>query len=95
MSESAGTSSATLSDEMSIGVTADGPYVVSGGVPIARHVIVADNEGGSVGWQQGESFGAGEEYHLCRCGQSANKPFCGESHQRVRFNGTETASSEP
>jgi len=80
--------------EMAVRVTEHGPYVVTGGVPLARQIIVADSEGGSVDWQDGESFEAADEYRLCRCGQSANKPFCDGSHLRVGFDGTETASRD-
>lgn len=46
-------------------------------------------------WEKGPEFEVGESYDLCRCGQSANKPFCDESHKRVGFDGTEVASREP
>jgi CDGSH-type Zn-finger protein len=80
---------------MSITVRKDGPYVVRGGVPLARQAIVADEEGHSVGWREGETFDTAEEYELCRCGRSATKPFCDRSEERLGFDGTETASREP
>ena len=52
-------------------VTDDGPYAVSGGIELS-----------------GVEFGDGasrEHYTLCRCGASANKPFCDGSHGRVKF----------
>jgi CDGSH-type Zn-finger protein len=79
----------------SVSVTEDGPYVISGGVPLARQVIVMDKEKNSIGWQEGESLDAADEYELCRCGHSANKPYCDDSHHRVGFDGTETASRAP
>jgi CDGSH-type Zn-finger protein len=80
---------------MKITVTKDGPYLVEGAVPMVRQSIVADAQGDSREWQEGESFETKETCALCRCGQSATKPYCDGSHVRVGFDGTETASREP
>src|SRR5579863_5797895 len=80
---------------MQISVTENGPYLVSGSVPMTRQIIVTDDEGNSVEWQVGETFPTRASYALCRCGHSANKPYCDGSHLRVGFDGTETASREP
>jgi CDGSH-type Zn-finger protein len=78
-----------------ITVTKNGPYRVTGSVPLARQTIVVDEDSSSVDWEQGETFETLDEYLLCRCGQSADKPFCDGSHLRVGFDGTETASRQP
>jgi CDGSH-type Zn-finger protein len=80
---------------MKISVTENGPYVVDGGLPLSRQAIGVDTNGDSVAWIEGETFDVGERYELCRCGQSANKPFCDNTHLRVDFDGTETASRQP
>jgi CDGSH-type Zn-finger protein len=80
---------------MKITVTRNGPYAVQGGVPLSLQTIESDSEGGSREWRQGEAFDVGEAYRLCRCGQSANKPFCDSTHLKVRFDGTETALRAP
>jgi CDGSH-type Zn-finger protein len=80
---------------MKITITENGPYLVSGSVPMARQTIMADGEGNSIGWQQGEELETKASCALCRCGQSGNKPYCDGSHLRVGFDGTETASREP
>ncbi len=82
-------------EAMRITVTEKGPYKVTGSVPMARQTIVSDHQGDSVGWSEGEVFETKATYALCRCGQSANKPFCDGSHQRVGFEGTETATRAP
>ena len=78
-----------------VAVTKDGPYVVSGDVPLMKQTIDVDAEGGSEKWIQGKQFVTEAEYALCRCGHSKNKPFCDGSHEKVHFDGSETASRAP
>src|SRR5206468_4039133 len=52
-------------------VTDNGPYAVSGGIELMN---VEFGDGASR-----------EHYTLCRCGASANKPFCDGSHFRIEF----------
>lgn len=78
-----------------ITVTKDGPYVVSGSVPLSLQTIGVNAEGESVKWKEGKKLPVAKEYALCRCGQSKNKPFCDGSHAKAGFDGTETASREP
>lgn len=81
--------------EPRVSVTKNGPYLVSGAIPLARQTIVADSEGGSEEWRESHPFPPQESYALCRCGHSKNKPFCDGSHSKVGFDGTERASREP
>ena len=78
-----------------ITITENGPYLVYGAVPLQVDTITYDADGGSEEWQAGRAIEAGEKYALCRCGRSANKPFCDGTHARIDFDGTETASREP
>ena len=76
-------------------VTKNGPYVVSGKVPLAVQTIQPDRDGLSWEWVEGRSFPASAEYKLCRCGHSSHKPFCDGTHARIGFDGTETATRQP
>jgi CDGSH-type Zn-finger protein len=84
-----------ISNEPKIAIAKNGPYIVSGNVPLAVQVITPNREGFSWDWVQGQSFQAGETYALCRCGHSKNKPFCDGSHTKAGFDGSETASRAP
>ncbi|MCX5970001.1 MAG: CDGSH iron-sulfur domain-containing protein [Coprothermobacterota bacterium] len=75
-------------------VTKNGPYLVSGGVPLSEQSIRASGNGQCNEWKEGKKYPAQETAALCRCGRSQNKPFCDGSHVKVRFDGTETASQE-
>ena len=77
-----------------IKVTKDGPYLVSGAIPLAKEMAVAGQSGNPEEWKSGEKFSPAEPYSLCRCGHSKNKPFCDGSHAAAKFNGQETARHE-
>jgi CDGSH-type Zn-finger protein len=50
----------------------DGPLQVKG------EVEVQDSQGNTLPLKGGDVY-------LCRCGQSANKPFCDGTHKKVGF----------
>ena len=78
-----------------IKVTEDGPYLVTGGIPLLRMIIENDSYGDPCMWREVERYPHLESYALCRCGKSRNKPYCDGAHTMQRFNGAETASNEP
>jgi CDGSH-type Zn-finger protein len=77
-----------------IQVSENGPYLVSGKIPIQKQVIIADSDGTATEWQPRTKYASQEKCALCRCGQSKNKPFCDGNHVKVGFDGTETAGEE-
>jgi CDGSH-type Zn-finger protein len=77
-----------------IEVTENGPYRVTGGLPLRVETIVADEGEESIAWAHGDEIPTTDTYELCRCGHSSNKPFCDGTHETVGFDGTETAGHE-
>lgn len=75
-------------------ISKNGPYVVSGNLPMRKQTIGTNTAGESIKWIEGEAFPPQAEMYLCRCGHSAKKPFCDGSHTKAKFDGTETASRE-
>jgi len=63
--------------DVSIRVSRNGPYLVSGGARITD----AD----------GTPYETKETVALCRCGASTTKPFCDGTHSRIGFSAAETA----
>lgn len=75
-----------------IKIIKDGPYLVSGNIPLSELVIT--NSNGSNFYKKGREIKTDDSYALCRCGHSKNKPFCDGSHKDVNFSGKTTASKE-
>jgi CDGSH-type Zn-finger protein len=65
--------------DVTIKARANGPYRVDG------PVRVIDADGNEFVLPEGSGI------VLCRCGHSANKPFCDKSHRRVGFVSEDTA----
>jgi CDGSH-type Zn-finger protein len=76
-------------------VTKNGPYLVSGGLPLRKEIAEVGKDGEPEKWVKGKAYPAQETYALCRCGRSNNKPYCDQTHVATGFDGTETASREP
>ena len=71
-----------------VAVSKDGPYIVTGKVPLSKQSIAVDADGGSEKWVEGKTFPEQERYALCRGGQSKKKPFCDGTHAKIGFDGT-------
>ena len=69
----------------------NGPYFVTGSLPLKKEIIISDGKDTSLEWGNGDSFPCQESYALCRCGYSKNKPYCDSTHIEIGFDGTETA----
>ena len=67
--------------DVSIKANQNGPFLVSGPVTITDH--------------EGNTFDLGgkDTVALCRCGQSANRPFCDGAHKACGFTAAELATS--
>jgi CDGSH-type Zn-finger protein len=76
-------------------ITKNGPYRVSGNLPLGEETIGANAAGESVKWEHGKQYPQQAQYALCRCGHSSHKPFCDGTHAKIGFDGTETASRAP
>jgi CDGSH-type Zn-finger protein len=76
-----------------IKIVKNGPYIVTGSVPLSEKSIEPDGKG--YVYRDLRSFPAKEEYLLCRCGKTKDSPFCDGAHEFSSFHGTEIASRAP
>ena len=75
-----------------IKIVENGPYIVTGSVPLYEKIIVS--KGKITELEDGRKLPQAEKYALCRCGKSENAPFCDGAYVKVDFNGVEKASRE-
>jgi CDGSH-type Zn-finger protein len=81
----------TASNNAKLQVSKDGPYLVSGNVPLIREEAVRGKDGIPFEWRKLAEYLEQENYALCRCGGTKDPPYCDGSHLAIRFDGTETA----
>lgn len=80
--------------EKKIKVIANGPYEISGHIPVNQLRFVPDAQGNSLDYQKIDSYLDQEKCYLCRCGHSHEKPFCDGNHDHIHFEGKEAASHQ-
>ncbi len=78
--------------EVKIKILKDGPYLVSGGIPLYHKTIVPKGE--CYTYVNEKKFDEKNTYTLCRCGKSNKSPYCDGSHIGAGFKGDETASKD-
>lgn len=77
-----------------IKVTRNGPYEVTGDIPLTpKHKVLSD-QGEPLTWATEPPLSHDTPFWLCRCGHSSHKPFCDGTHEKIGFDGTETASQQ-
>lgn len=83
-----------MTDDVKIRIIEGGPLRVTG-AGLRRLGIEYDEHQRPVAWQDRGDVEAAEAYSLCRCGASANKPFCDGTHRETDWSAAETADRGP
>ncbi|MFN0147580.1 MAG: CDGSH iron-sulfur domain-containing protein [Dehalococcoidia bacterium] len=86
--------------EANIRITDKGPYIVTGGPRLTKRWQAETADGEPMEWDPvgaaGQDYPGEDRYTLCRCGHSANKPFCDGTHATTEaFDPTLTADRAP
>jgi CDGSH-type Zn-finger protein len=77
-----------------IEVRLNGPYVVSGSIPLVSKTQIVSECGEPLAWKKDGVLASEESYTLCRCGKSYCKPFCDGTHRNFDFDGSEMAPTD-
>ena len=83
-----------------IRITDKGPYIVTGVPTLTKRWQAETADGEPMAWDpvgvDGHDYETDPRFSLCRCGHSANKPFCDGTHASVEaFDPTLTALRTP
>jgi CDGSH-type Zn-finger protein/uncharacterized Fe-S cluster protein YjdI len=81
----------TTKPVMQIEVRPNGPYKVTGSIPLIVKTQVVSERGEPLTWRKVGEIESDDEYYLCRCGRSELMPFCDGTHRAKPFDGTEHA----
>jgi CDGSH-type Zn-finger protein len=80
-----------MKSDAKVVVKKDGPYIISGGLPLAKEIVLVGKQGEPEFWKREKEFPRKDVCALCRCGRSKDRIFCDGTHVKVKFDGTETA----
>jgi len=80
-----------MKNDKKVSIVKNGPYLVSGKIPLEKEIATPGKSGALEEWKKGEKYPEHDSYALCRCGRSKNHPFCDGTHVKINFNGSETA----
>lgn len=78
--------------DMKIKIMKDGPYIVTGDIPLSEKII--EHDGKRYIYVDGREFERKKTYSLCRCGKSKIHPYCDGEHTKAGFKGDEVASKD-
>lgn len=77
-----------------IKITKNGPYEVTGDIALTPKRKILSEGGDPLTWATDPPLPHETPFWLCRCGHSSHKPFCDGTHEKIGFDGTETASEK-
>ncbi len=80
-----------MSEDQKITVADGGPYLVSGGLPVTTKTPITSEQGEPLTWKTSAAAESRPRVALCRCGSSANKPYCDGAHASVEWDDADNA----
>jgi len=57
-----------MKNNKKVSITKNGPYLVSGYIPLAKEISIAGKSGVPEKWKKGRKYPKQESYALCSCG---------------------------
>lgn len=78
------------SNDPTVTSRAGGPLIVKGALPVVRKTAVHSEHGEPLAWKTSDELTDKATYTLCRCGESADKPFCDGAHAAAGFEGNDS-----